>query len=99
MAWGYKHYHPYQYGAATSSWYEEIDHYNWDDPGFSYGTGHFTQIVWKNTEKVGFGIAQRYDAPWLRTWVVANYDPPGNFVRRRNGKVIDGYEQNVLPLI
>ena len=27
--------------------------YNWDNPGFSESTGHFTQIVWKASTQVG----------------------------------------------
>jgi hypothetical protein len=47
----------YTYGAATSAWYDEIKLYNWSKPGFSSGTGHFTQVVWKGSQKVGFGFA------------------------------------------
>jgi hypothetical protein len=44
--------------AATQAWYDEIKDYDWENPGFSMETGHFTQVVWKGTTKVGFGYAQ-----------------------------------------
>ena len=39
------------------------------------GTGHFTQVVWAGSRKLGVGVSCR-DGKVL---VVANYDPPGNF--------------------
>lgn len=38
--------------------------------GFSMSTGHFTQVVWKGTKRVGCGFAKGI--------VTCNYDPPGN---------------------
>lgn len=38
--------------------------------GFTMDTGHFTQVVWKNTRRVGCGFAKGI--------VTCNYDPPGN---------------------
>ena len=58
---------------ATNAWYSEIKDYDYKKPGFKAGkgqTGHFTQVVWKKCDKVGFGIAGIY--------VVARYSPPGN---------------------
>lgn len=34
-------------------------------------------MVWKKTTSVGLGIAKGSNGSWI---VVANYDPPGNFV-------------------
>eukprot|EP00208_Stichococcus_sp_RCC1054_P007253 CAMPEP_0206144092 /NCGR_PEP_ID=MMETSP1473-20131121/22946_1 /ASSEMBLY_ACC=CAM_ASM_001109 /TAXON_ID=1461547 /ORGANISM="Stichococcus sp, Strain RCC1054" /LENGTH=144 /DNA_ID=CAMNT_0053539787 /DNA_START=209 /DNA_END=640 /DNA_ORIENTATION=+ len=33
----------------------EVWMYDFDKPGFSSGTGHFTQVVWKSTWEVGCG--------------------------------------------
>lgn len=38
--------------------------------------GHYTQIVWRNTKKVGCGIAVNPNGKYI---LVCNYDPPGNF--------------------
>jgi len=69
---------------ATNMWYNEIKFYNFNNPGFSQKTGHFTQVVWKGSNQVGFGIATRGN----KSIVVANYYPPGN--------IIGNFKQNVL---
>jgi hypothetical protein len=35
--------------------------YNWNAPGFSSATGHFTQVVWKATTEVGCGVVSCAD--------------------------------------
>ena len=55
---------------ATEGWYDEIKDYDFNNQGFSMECGHFTQVVWKESTKVGFGIAG--------TYVVARYLPHGN---------------------
>ena len=37
-------------------------------------TGHFTQVVWVASRKLGLGVARGNG----KVVVVANYDPPGN---------------------
>ena len=32
--------------------------YNYDKPGFSPGTGHFTQVVWKSSTHVACAVAK-----------------------------------------
>ncbi|XP_017553191.1 uncharacterized protein glipr2 isoform X2 [Pygocentrus nattereri] len=72
---------------AVDSWYSEIKDYNFKKPGFTSGTGHFTQVVWKDTEEVGFGLATDGAA----IFVVGQYLPAGNITN-------PGYfEKNVLP--
>ena len=65
---------------ATNAWYNEVKDYNFDSPGFKSGTGHFTQVVWKECTKVGFGTAGNF--------VVGRYSPAGNME--------GAYEENVL---
>jgi len=49
-------------------------------------TGHFTQVVWKGSQKLGVGFA--YSSDRKKVYVVAHYSPPGNFIGQ--------YAQNVL---
>jgi pathogenesis-related protein 1 len=46
----------------------------------SNGCGHYTQLVWRNTRRVGCGYStcEAMGFNWA-IWV-CNYDPPGNFV-------------------
>ena len=39
---------------ATKAFYEEIKDYNFDQPGFSSQTGHFTQVMMYRCETVSF---------------------------------------------
>lgn len=58
---------------ATTDWYNEIKMHNFRKE-FQSATGHFTQVIWKGTEEVGFGIANKGNT----YYVVANYFPAGN---------------------
>lgn len=64
---------------ATNQWYSEIKDYNFEKPGFNGKTGHFTQVVWKNSKEVGFGVAK---APNGAFYAVANYFPAGNYANQ-----------------
>jgi len=70
---------------ASDAWYEEIDDpgYDFNNPGYSSGIGHFTQMVWKTTTKLGCGVSGSY--------LTCRYHPQGNFIGR--------FEENVLPLV
>uniref|UniRef100_A0A673ITX4 SCP domain-containing protein n=1 Tax=Sinocyclocheilus rhinocerous TaxID=307959 RepID=A0A673ITX4_9TELE len=75
------------YDLAVESWYSEIKDYNFSRPGFTSKTGHFTQVVWKDTNEVGVGLATDGNT----TFVVGQYLPAGNISNA-------GYfERNVLP--
>jgi uncharacterized protein YkwD len=57
-------------------WYDsEIVNYNYDAPGFTSGTGHFTQVVWKDTVGVGCGTCQT----GTKYITVCQYSPAGNY--------------------
>jgi glioma pathogenesis-related protein 2 len=64
---------------VSDSWYDEIKDYHFDRPGFSMDTGHFTQVVWKDTKEIGCGSAKAANGG---TYVVCNYNPPGNYSGR-----------------
>uniref|UniRef100_A0A8C5R882 SCP domain-containing protein n=1 Tax=Leptobrachium leishanense TaxID=445787 RepID=A0A8C5R882_9ANUR len=82
----------YKYSSSTKelpvdSWYSEIKNYNFGNPGFAGNTGHFTQVVWKDSKEVGVGVAT--DGKGL-FFVVGQYNPAGNITNH-------GYfEKNVL---
>jgi hypothetical protein len=76
--------------AAIKSWYDdEIVLHDFKRPKYSKETGHFTQLVWKSSKKLGVGVAL---SPNKReVYFVTNYYPAGNIVA-------PGYfEENVLP--
>ncbi|ELK13007.1 Golgi-associated plant pathogenesis-related protein 1 [Pteropus alecto] len=73
---------------VADRWYSEIKNYNFQQPGFNSGTGHFTAMVWKNTKKMGVGKASASDGS---SFVVARYFPAGNVVNQ------GFFEENVLP--
>ena len=66
---------------ATDEWYKEVNDYDFSNPGFKSGIGHFTQVVWKDCKKVGFGTAGNF--------VVGRYSPAGNMQ--------GDFETQVLP--
>ncbi|QUC17245.1 uncharacterized protein UV8b_01486 [Ustilaginoidea virens] len=69
------------WGQFTNAWGTERENYNYDDPGFTPETGHFTQVVWKATTSLGCGWAQcsgGHDQAF-GYYVVCKYDPPGNY--------------------
>ncbi|XP_072906385.1 uncharacterized protein [Hemitrygon akajei] len=72
----------------VEAWYEEIKDYDYNNPGFSSETGHFTQLLWKDTTE----MAIAYSVSGQTAIAVAHYSPAGNITN-------EGYfEKNVLPL-
>ncbi|MEQ9236274.1 CAP family protein [Coleofasciculus sp. E2-BRE-01] len=69
---------------AVTSWYNEVSDYDYANPGFSSETGHFTQVVWKNSTQLECGAARgvktiqgtQYNA----FYVVCQYTPAGNVI-------------------
>lgn len=68
---------------AVSSWGSEVNDYDFDSNTCAAGKacGHFTQLVWANTSRVGCGKATGHG----NDYIVCNYDPPGNFVGEKPG--------------
>jgi hypothetical protein len=46
----------------------------------SNGCGHYTQVVWRDTKRVGCGVATCNGGGSPKEYWVCNYDPPGNWV-------------------
>jgi len=63
---------------VSNMWYGEIEKYDFDKSGYQSQTGHFTQMIWKSTTKMGCAIAKK----GTKVYIVANYYPPGNFMSR-----------------
>lgn len=64
---------------AIETWYAEKKYYSYRFPGYSAKTGHFTQIVWKSTAKLGCAVAVcdgKHGTPG--NYLVCEYSPPGN---------------------
>ncbi|KAG5931578.1 hypothetical protein E4U59_000200 [Claviceps monticola] len=71
------------WGEFVNMWGSERTLYNYDQPIFSEVTGHFTQVVWKNTKAVGCawnycGISGGVGKA-LGYYVVCKYSSPGNY--------------------
>ncbi len=68
---------------VVDSWGSEIEWYNYDDnscqapPGAA--CGHYTQVVWQETTKIGAAVTKDEDDVY---WV-CRYDPPGNLVGKK----------------
>ena len=74
---------------ASQEWYDEVEIYK-NQPGSlkkpcsgdcsKCCVGHFTQLVWKESKRVGFGVAIGKVGKWYKKITVANYSPSGNSV-------------------
>ena len=69
----------------VETWYNEGKDYDYNGD-FQKGSGHFTQIVWKETKEVGFAYAQSKNGTF---YAVGHYYPPGNFLGE--------FSNNVFP--
>jgi len=74
---------------SVKSWYDEVKDYSFSKPAFSPKVGHFTQLVWKNTTEVGCAVYSLKGSQWLETYVVCDYQAPGN--------IMGQFPANVLP--
>lgn len=70
---------------AVDMWYSEAKKYDYSYPGFSMDSGHFTQLVWRSTCRIGYSGKKSTSGA---TYFVMLYDPPGN--------VIGSFERNVF---
>lgn len=68
-----------------SMWYNEIKLYNYRSPSFNSEIGHFTQLVWKDSTRVG--CARGFSKRGKGVYLVCNYDPPGNVIGEFHSQV------------
>ncbi|XP_043722081.1 pathogenesis-related protein 1B-like [Telopea speciosissima] len=67
---------------AVKLWVDEKAHYDYNSNSCVEGQqcGHYTQVVWKNSVRLGCG---RVTCNSGGTFITCNYDPPGNYVGQR----------------
>lgn len=74
LAYGYS-----SASAAVFRWYQEKEDYSYFWPGFSHKTGHFTQLVWRSTKKIGCAyVACNGKNHVSGNYLVCEYSPAGN---------------------
>ena len=64
--------------------------YNFNSGGFSGGTGHFTQVVWKGSTKLGIGRAESEQNGMKCAYIVGRYKPAGNMMGDFPENVVKG---------
>lgn len=72
---------------ASERWYAEVSQYDFSNPHYISGTGHFTQLVWKSSKQIGCGAACN---SYNKCFLTCNYYPPGNS--------LSDFANNVFPL-
>ncbi|KOB73855.1 Catrin [Operophtera brumata] len=65
----------------TKNWFVEYKNFTYADPDVDLPvTGHYTQMVWATSHKVGCGLAHCPGGPWGHFYnYVCHYCPGGNF--------------------
>lgn len=83
----------YDFFAAggVTAWFNENTLYDWNNPGFSEATGHFTQLVWAATTQLGCGFKDCGNGYYL----VCNYYPTGNVIMGASDTPNILFSQNV----
>ena len=76
------------YDSQVQLWYDEIGLYDYENPGFSGATGHFTQVVWAGS--INLCMRHAFDATGTKIYYVARYTARGN--------MMNSFETNVMPL-
>ncbi|XP_010525646.1 PREDICTED: pathogenesis-related leaf protein 6-like [Tarenaya hassleriana] len=68
--------------AAVNLWVAEKLYYNYTTNSCTGGKQclHYTQVVWRDSVRLGCARVQCIDGYWF---VTCNYDPPGNYVGER----------------
>ncbi|KAL7299649.1 hypothetical protein TKK_0007410 [Trichogramma kaykai] len=73
----------------VKDWYDEVQYYNRNSVHYFnslYGaggqTGHYTQLVWAKTNRIGCGAIRNYQGGYYKFTLACNYGPAGNFMNR-----------------
>ncbi|KAG5559637.1 hypothetical protein RHGRI_009234 [Rhododendron griersonianum] len=68
---------------AANAWVSERPWYNYGSNSCAGGQecGHYTQIVWRTTTRIGCARVVCFDGKGV--FMTCNYDPPGNYIGQR----------------
>ena len=64
--------------------------YDFNSGTFSSGTGHFTQVVWKESTVLGMGRAEIEQRGMKCAYIVGRYKPGGNMMGKFQENVLKG---------
>ncbi|NXC92600.1 GLIP1 protein, partial [Certhia familiaris] len=68
---------------ALDSWFHEVEYYDYNTKSCSKVCGHYTQVVWATSYKVGCAVQFCPKVAYISipnaAHFVCNYGPPGNF--------------------
>mmetsp|Transcript_6354 Transcript_6354/g.9644 ORF Transcript_6354/g.9644 Transcript_6354/m.9644 type:complete len:195 (-) Transcript_6354:41-625(-) len=84
---------PFEYnvqhiGNVVNAWYNQKQDYNYDEPGYSNKTAHFTQVVWMDTTSAGCAHFSCHLKGLYDVVVGCHFYPEGN--------VLGEFTENVL---
>ncbi|KAG5869712.1 hypothetical protein JTB14_014238 [Gonioctena quinquepunctata] len=63
---------------AIGKWFNEFKYFSFSGIGRGRATGHYTQMIWADTNLVGCGYAYYYSSKGYTKKYVCNYGPGGN---------------------
>ncbi|KAL0832787.1 hypothetical protein ABMA28_000952 [Loxostege sticticalis] len=65
-----------------NAWFSEFMNYNFEPYSLDIAkaVGHYTQMVWAESTKIGCGISQKRENDYVTTLFVCDYGPTGNFI-------------------
>ncbi|GAB6028802.1 hypothetical protein CHUAL_004613 [Chamberlinius hualienensis] len=69
------------FSQSIQNWYSEVTNFNSRNIRpfvFNSGTGHYTQVVWAETDRIGCGYAYYLVGSWYSKLYVCNYGVGGN---------------------
>ena len=81
---------------SIDAWYNEIKLYDFNNPGYSESTGHFTCLIWKSSTTFGIGIS--IDLVTSKAIICMNTYLPGNITGPTDIDTINTFRENVLPI-
>ncbi|XP_023321440.1 venom allergen 3 [Eurytemora carolleeae] len=69
---------------GITNWYDEVSLFSRTkvEPfQFAASYGHYSQLVWADTHKIGCGLSSYREGKWFASLYTCNYGPNGNFIK------------------